>query len=134
MVTFDHYDPHGHRVVSAHPWPRVGVPAVMRHWTNCCFFVFSIGQILQVGDLPKGLKLPKSLKGKPKKYVLNGGSCIIGPDGKFLLKPQYEKEETIYFDLPPLKTLIKERMNLAVSGHYQRPDVFKLKVNKKRVK
>lgn len=97
-------------------------------------FVFSIGQILQVGDLPKGLKLPKSLKGKSKKYVLNGGSCVVGPDGKFLLPPQYDKEETFYFDLPPLKTLIKERMNLAVSGHYQRPDVFKLKVNKKRVK
>jgi len=61
-------------------------------------------------------------------------SCVIGPDGNFLLPPQYDKEETFYFDLPSLKTLIKERMNLAVSGHYQRPDVFKLKVNKKRIK
>lgn len=97
-------------------------------------FVISIGQILQVGDLPKELTLPKHLKGKSKTFVLNGGSCVIGPDGQFLLPPQYDKEETIYFELPPLKTLIKERMNLATSGHYQRPDVFKLKVNKKRLK
>ena len=96
-------------------------------------FVFSIGQILRVEDLPKELKLPKHLKGKNKTYVLNGGSCVIGPNGQFLLQPQYEKEETIYFDLPPLNTLIKERMNLATSGHYQRPDIFKLKVNKKRI-
>jgi len=95
-------------------------------------FVISIGQILQVEDLPSQLTLPKELQGKNKNYVLNGGSCIIGPDGKFLLPPQYETESIIYFDLPPFRTLWKERMNLATSGHYQRPDVFKLKINRKR--
>ncbi len=95
-------------------------------------FVISIGQIVRVEDLPAELTLPNHLKGNNKTLVLNGGSCVIGPDGSFLLPPQYDTDATIYFDLPPFKTLIKERMNLATSGHYQRPDVFKLKINRKR--
>ena len=95
-------------------------------------YVISVGQIYQVKDLPGSLEIPKALKKDPEKYLLNGGSCVVGPDGNYILAPQYDQEGMLYVDLPTVDQLTKEKMNLAVSGHYQRYDVFDLKVNRER--
>jgi len=92
-------------------------------------YVISVGQMMKASETPKGVELPDKL-GKKNKWVLKGGSCVAGPDGSWILKPQGEKEGIIYVDLPGLRKNTKEKMNLAVSGHYNRPDVFKFKVKK----
>lgn len=92
--------------------------------------VVSVGQMIQAKDTPKSLLLPDGMS--PDKYVLNGGSCAINPDGSFLLEPQYGRDEVIYLDVPPKEKYTGEKMNLSISGHYHRPDIFKLKVNRKR--
>jgi len=84
--------------------------------------------------LPKELATQAHLTAAKSTYLLNGGSCIIGPDGAFLLEPQYDLQGIIYYDLPPKTILNKEKMTLGVSGHYQRPDVFQLHVNRNRPK
>ena len=93
-------------------------------------YTISVGQIMATLDMPYTLKLPDDIL--KKENILNGGSCVIGPDGAFILEPQYDVNEIIYATLPSRDTLIKERMNLATSGHYQRPDVFKFDINKDR--
>jgi len=96
-------------------------------------FVVAVGQMLKSESLPEPL-LQEAQKGGVDlpEYLLNGGSCVVGPDGFFMLEPQFDRDEVIYVDLPSLKTLRGERMNLATSGHYQRWDIFDLKINKKR--
>ncbi|MDN5215626.1 carbon-nitrogen hydrolase family protein [Fulvivirgaceae bacterium BMA12] len=94
-------------------------------------FVLAAGQILKAGDLPSKLTLPPSLEGNPDKMILNGGSCVIGPDGKYMTAPVFD-QETILFQEINLDEIYKEKMTLDVSGHYQRPDVFTLSVNKQR--
>ena len=96
-------------------------------------FVIAVGQIYRVKDLPDDLKKADHVGDDPEKMLLNGGSSIIGPDGKYLLAPQYEKEGIIFFDIPNLDRVWEERMNLDTTGHYNRRDVFDFKVDKKRL-
>jgi len=93
-------------------------------------YVVSIGQMMKASDTPSGIELPENLTADTNQWVLKGGSCVANPDGSWLLEPQYEKDEIIYVEIPSLRENIKERMNLAVSGHYNRPDVFKFKVKR----
>lgn len=92
-------------------------------------YVIAAGQILAAKDLP--LAMPESLKNDPGKMILNGGSCIVGPDGKFITEPVFDMATIIYQDID-LQEIYKEKMTLDVSGHYQRPDVFQLQVKKVR--
>lgn len=94
-------------------------------------FVLAAGQILSVQNFPSELTLPDDLKNDPGKLVLNGGSCVIGPDGNFLVEPVFDREGLIICDLD-LDNVYKERMTLDVSGHYQRRDVFTFEVNRNR--
>ena len=94
-------------------------------------YVLAAGQILCSSQIPDTLDLTDEWK--EKEYILRGGSCVFGPDGAYIHEPIYDAELIIYVDLPPREELVKERMNLAISGHYQRPDVFDLRVMKKRL-
>ncbi len=94
--------------------------------------VVSVGQLMKITDTPEQLKLPDHLDSSDAdQLVLKGGSCIIKPDGQFLLEPQYNEKEIITQQLE-LNSGKGEFMNLSVSGHYQRPDVFDLSINRKR--
>ena len=62
-------------------------------------------------------------------FYVNGGSCIIAPDGKFITQPVFDKEEIIIAEID-LRQITKEKMTLDVTGHYNRDDVFELKLKK----
>ncbi len=89
-------------------------------------FVIAVGQMLSVSDLPTQLNYTAS-----QNELLDGGSCVIGPDGHYLLPPVFDKEGIFTAELD-LNEIKKEQMTLDVSGHYQRPDVFSFTVNKGR--
>ena len=93
-------------------------------------FVVAAGQLMRVKEIPPELELPKALREQPDEWILNGGSCVIAPDGFYDLKPQFEKEGIIYHDISDLNQAYRERMTLDVSGHYQRRDIFKLEVKR----
>lgn len=95
-----------------------------------CFAV-GVGQIMRVKDIPEELNLPADLKTKPEHMLLNGGSCIVGPDGHYILEPIWDKEG-VFVQEVDITRCIEERMALDVTGHYQRNDVFDLSVNKTR--
>jgi predicted amidohydrolase len=97
-----------------------------------CFAV-GVGQIMRVKDIPLELNLPDELKDKPEHLLLNGGSCIVGPDGQYILEPQFDIEGVFTAEVD-LNRCAEERLALDVTGHYQRHDVFELTVNKKRPK
>lgn len=93
--------------------------------------VVSVGQIMHKDELPKNLEISDSIDIKDDGLIMRGGSAIYGPDGAIIQEPIYDDRGVFYFDLD-LKSNLKERMNLSVSGHYQRPDVFKYSVDKRR--
>jgi len=95
-------------------------------------FVVAVGQIMAVEDFPEELELPDNLKANSEKLVLNGGGCVIMPDGFYQEEPVFDKECIIYADLEIRKTR-EESLTLDVTGHYQRKDVFQLTIDRNRV-
>lgn len=92
-------------------------------------FVLAAGQLLRVKDYPAHLKRPEGLF--PDELVLRGGSCIINPRGEYIVEPVFESEALIAAEID-LDQRIKEQMTLDTSGHYQRHDIFDLKIDKTR--
>lgn len=71
--------------------------------------------------------------GQPVEWLADGGSCVAGPDGNWLLEPQVGKEGLFYVEAS-IEQVARERQNFDPAGHYSRPDVTRLKVNRKRQK
>jgi nitrilase len=63
--------------------------------------------------------------------LADGGSCIAAPDGEWLLAPAAPVEELFVATLNYSRVL-EERQNFDPSGHYARPDVTRLVVNRQR--
>src|SRR3954470_16755052 len=60
-----------------------------------------------------------------------GGSTIVGPDGRVLAGPMGAEEGILYADLD-LEVGIKMKLRHDFAGHYNRPDVFQVRVNTRR--
>ena len=93
-------------------------------------FVFSACQYLIRKDCPDDYNISDK---DPNAVIMKGGSCIISPLGKILAGPERNKKTIIYADIN-LDEIIKGKYDFDVVGHYSRPDIFKLKVNKKAKK
>ena len=90
-------------------------------------FVLAVGLIMKARDFPAEYEMPEAFADNPEATVLSGGSCIVAPDGKFVVSPVFDCEKIITAELD-LTIIDKEKMTLDVSGHYSRPDVFDFKV------
>lgn len=94
-------------------------------------FVISVSALMRRTDFPKGTPhLEKLLETTPE-VLANGGSCIAGPDGEWILPPVLNKEGIIFQELD-FNRVYEERQNFDPVGHYSRPDVTQLTVNRER--
>jgi len=94
--------------------------------------VIAVGQVMHQSELPDELDISDSIDVSDDGLILRGGCAVYGPDGKVILPPSYDERLMHVVDLD-LKSAIGERMNLSVSGHYQRDDVFSLEINRRRL-
>jgi nitrilase len=63
--------------------------------------------------------------------LANGGSCIAGPDGQWIVEPAVSDEVLLVATLDQ-RAVRRERQNFDLAGHYGRPDVTRLVVNRSR--
>lgn len=94
-------------------------------------FVISVSALMRIEDFPQNTPHLEKIFEKSPKVLANGGSCIAGPDGEWLVKPVLLKEGNIYHTLD-FNRVLEERQNFDPVGHYSRPDVTKLLVNRER--
>ena len=94
-------------------------------------YVISVCGLMRRSDIPNDVPYAKLIKQNAPKVMANGGSCIAGPDGEFLIAPLKGKEKLLVAEIDH-REVLRERQNFDVAGHYSRPDVTQLTVNRER--
>ena len=82
-------------------------------------------------DIDASLPHAELLIESADEVMADGGSCVAGPDGKWVLEPVTGTESLNVVEIDHSRVL-EERHSLDVVGHYSRPDVTRLVVNRKR--
>jgi nitrilase len=62
-------------------------------------------------------------------WVNSGNSAIVAPGGKILAGPAFNRETILYAEITPA-SLREAKFSLDAAGHYARPDVFQLTINR----
>ncbi len=94
-------------------------------------YVVSVSSLMNLNDFPKDTPhLDEIIKDSPE-ILANGGSCIAGPDGKWHIEPQLCTDGLIISTID-FNRVLEERQNFDPTGHYSRPDVTQLNVNRDR--
>lgn len=94
-------------------------------------YVVSVSGLMSAADIPESVPYREEIVRNVKGPLTDGGSCIAGPDGEWILEPVVQKEG-LFIESLDLNRVLEERQNLDVSGHYSRPDVTRLMVNRDR--
>lgn len=94
-------------------------------------FVVSVSALMRKEDFPEGTPYLEEILENAPDVLADGGSCIAGPDGSWIVSPRVGKEELIVADID-YNRVLEERQNFDPSGHYSRPDVTKLHINRDR--
>jgi nitrilase len=74
----------------------------------------------------EGLDLLESIE---PDQLLTGGSAIIGPDTAYLAGPAGAEEQIVLAEIDPARTR-EASLLLDTDGHYSRPDIFRLHVDR----
>jgi nitrilase len=122
----------GAQIYAAPTWDR-GEPwlSTIRHIAaegRVC--VLSTCIALRKSDIPARLGLERFYAWLEDEWVNPGDSAIVAPNGSFLAGPLHGQEGILYAELD-LSKLAGPKWMLDVAGHYARPDVFELKVNRR---
>lgn len=94
-------------------------------------YVVSVSGLMRKSDFPADTPHLAAILENSRDMLANGGSCIAGPDGKWIVEPVTDEEKLIIATLDH-KRVREERQNFDPAGHYSRPDVTQLTVNRER--
>lgn len=94
-------------------------------------YVMSVSGLMRRADIGTGSAWREAVAAASDEVLANGGSCVAGPDGEWLIPPAGPEEQLLVTTLDHRRVL-EERQNFDPSGHYARPDVTRLEVNRTR--
>ena len=92
-------------------------------------YVLGCCSAMHLDDVPERYAFRRALKPSPAGWINPGDSVIIDPDGREVAGPSHERQEILYADIA-LDRVTGPRWQLDVAGHYGRPDVFQLTVDR----
>jgi nitrilase len=121
----------GEQIHVAPTWDR-GEPwiSTMRHVAKegrC--FVVGVCQVFHKDDIPDALAFKAEYLEGVEGLINPGLSLIVDPDGRMVAGPLDGVEGILYAEVAA-EQLVGPRWQLDVAGHYARPDLFELRVNR----
>ncbi len=93
-------------------------------------YVLAVSGLMRREDVPAGSPAAAMLDRCPD-VLADGGSCIAGPDGAWVVPPVTGREHLVVATLDH-REVRRERQNFDPAGHYARPDVTRLVVDRRR--
>ncbi|MGB2341377.1 MAG: carbon-nitrogen hydrolase family protein [Flavobacteriaceae bacterium] len=94
-------------------------------------YVISVSALMTKSDFPENTPYFEELLAAAPDNLANGGSCVANPDGSWLIEPIINSEGVFCTEIY-LNRIYEERQNFDPSGHYSRPDVTQLHLNRER--
>jgi nitrilase len=86
-------------------------------------YVMSASGLMPKTDFPPDTPHLETILRECPDILANGGSCIAGPDGEWVVEPIAGEEKLIVASLD-YQFVLRERQNVDPAGHYARPDVL----------
>lgn len=94
-------------------------------------YCLSVSGFFDKQDVPDQMRHADVMRNHADMPFANGGSCVAAPDGSWVVEPVSGKETVVIAEIDHQRVR-EERQNFDPSGHYSRPDVFSLHVNRER--
>ncbi|UTW61376.1 carbon-nitrogen hydrolase family protein [bacterium SCSIO 12741] len=94
-------------------------------------FSVSVSGVLRKEDIPEDIPHYDKIIADAPDVLVDGGSCIAAPNGEWIVAPVVNEEGLFTANLD-FNRVLEERQNFDPVGHYSRPDVTKLIVNRER--
>ena len=92
-------------------------------------WVLGNGSSMRGKDIPKDFPERSRLFPDLEAWFNPGDSVIVSPGGEVVAGPLHEKHGILYADCDPARAAAAKR-TLDIAGHYGRPDIFRLEVNR----
>ena len=92
-------------------------------------WVVGCGMALRASDIPDSVPGKATLYPNGDEWINPGDSVVIEPGGKIVAGPLRREMGVLYADIA-LERIGPARRSLDVAGHYARPDIFRLSVNR----
>ena len=94
-------------------------------------FVISVSGLLRKEDISSDIPHAEKILSQYTDMIANGGSCLAGPDGEWIIEPLMDREALLVATIDHEKVK-RERQNFDLAGHSSRPDVTQLIINRER--
>ena len=95
-------------------------------------FSLAASGLLSLDDVPSDFPLRDELEAQDQATTYHtGGSAIAAPDGTWVVAPVEGDERLVVADVD-LDAVRRERHNFDPVGHYSRPDVFDVRIDRRR--
>lgn len=94
-------------------------------------WVLSVCGLMRHEDIPQDMPERDLIVQNTPNVISDGGSCIAAPDGSWIIEPVVGTEELLVATIDH-ESVRRERQNFDPSGHYSRPDVLQLHINRER--
>jgi nitrilase len=94
-------------------------------------YVISVSGLMRREDIGAHSEWREIMAAASPQVLANGGSCVAGPDGEWLIAPA-EPVEKLFVATIDHRRVLQERQNFDPSGHCARPDVMRLNVKRDR--